>query len=47
MVGVTEITDPKGMTLYFEYDAKGRLVIERDNNGNIIRNYRYTQKNER
>ena len=35
------------MTLYYEYDAKGRLTIERDNNRNMIRSYRYTQKNER
>ena len=47
MVGLIETTDPKGMTLYYEYDAKGRLTIERDNNRNMIRSYRYTQKNER
>lgn len=47
MIGVTSITDPKGMTLYYEYDAKGRLTVERDRDNNIIKTYRYTLKNER
>ena len=47
MVGVISITDPKGMTLYYEYDAKGRLVVERDGDNNVIRSYRYTLKNEK
>lgn len=47
MIGVTSITDPKGMTLHYEYDAKGRLTVERDGDNNIIKTYRYTLKNER
>lgn len=47
MVGVISITDPKGMTLYYEYDAKGRLAVERDGDNNVIRSYRYTLKNEK
>lgn len=47
LVGVTVATDSRGMNTYYEYDAMGRLAVERDNDRHIIKTYHYTLKNER
>lgn len=47
LVGVTVVTDSRGMNTYYEYDAMGRLAVERDNDRHIIKTYHYTLKNER
>lgn len=47
LVGVIVVTDPRGMNTYYEYDAMGRLSVERDNDRHIIKTYHYTLKNER
>lgn len=44
LVGMTSITDAKGMTIYYEYDDYGRLKLEKDRYGNIIKNYSYHYK---
>jgi YD repeat-containing protein len=46
LVGVTSITDPACHTTYFEYDSSGRLIIERDDDGNVIKTYEYHYVNE-
>jgi hypothetical protein len=43
-VGMTSMTDPTGMTTYFEFDAFGRFKLARDNDSNIIKNYVYNYK---
>lgn len=44
LVGMTSMTDPKGMTTYYEYDSFQRLQNVKDQNGNIIKNYDYHYK---
>ncbi|AWH86375.1 hypothetical protein HYN59_15220 [Flavobacterium album] len=41
MIGMTSITDPKGYTTYYEYDAFGRLAAVRDKDGNLISENEY------
>lgn len=41
LVGTTSVTDPKGMTTYYEYDALQRLVAIKDQNGHIVKSYDY------
>ncbi|MTD72568.1 RHS repeat protein, partial [Flavobacterium sp. LC2016-13] len=46
LVGVTSITDPKGMTSYYEYDALGRLKFVKDNELNVLQKYCYNYKGQ-
>jgi YD repeat-containing protein len=41
LVGLTSVTDPANMTIYYEYDDFGRLILIRDLNGDIMENYDY------
>ena len=41
LIGVTSITDPKGDTQYYEYDALQRLKYIKDKNGHILKEYEY------
>lgn len=45
LVGMTSMTDPKGMTTTYEYDDFGRLKWVKDQNGNILRENTYHYKN--
>lgn len=45
LVGVTKITDSKGISLYYEYDSANRLKIIKDTEGNILKSYEYNYKN--
>lgn len=40
-VGISSETDPKGYTTYFEYDVAGRLVLIKDKDGKILKQYDY------
>lgn len=44
LIGVTSITDPKGETHYFNYDAFGRLENVKDKDGNILSENEYHYK---
>ncbi|WP_192822824.1 RHS repeat domain-containing protein [Rufibacter sp. LB8] len=43
---VTAKTDPNGLTVFFEYDAQGRLKLARDRQGNILKHYEYHLKEQ-
>jgi len=45
LVGVTSITDPKGMKTTYEYDTFGRLKEVRDNDGKLLSENEYHYKN--
>ncbi len=44
LIGVTSITDPKGYTMTYTYDAFNRLEFVKDADGNIISNNNYNYK---
>lgn len=46
LIGVTSITDPKGYTTYYEYDAFNRLRAVKDADGNILSQNEYHYKNQ-
>ncbi len=46
LVGVTSITDPRGLTTTYEYDQFNRLKLIRDHNNNIVQKYRYEYGND-
>jgi len=41
LVGVTSVTDPRGQTVYYEYDGFNRLKAVRDANGKILSTNEY------
>ncbi len=45
LVGVTSMTDPKGYTMYYEYDGFNRLQFVKDADGNLISENKYQYKN--
>ena len=45
LVGITSITDPRGETLYYTYDAFNRLEHVKDAEGNILNKNEYNYKN--
>lgn len=45
LVGITSITDPRGYTMYYEYDSLNRLQYIKDSEGNIVSENKYNYKN--
>lgn len=45
LVGVTSITDPKGLVTTYEYDSLGRLIRVKDHEGKILSENQYNFKN--
>ena len=45
LIGVTSMTDPRGETLYYTYDAFNRLEHVKDAEGNILNKNEYNYKN--
>jgi hypothetical protein len=41
LIGITSMTDPKGYTIYYEYDDLNRLVRVKDEDGNIMSENKY------
>ncbi len=44
LVGISSETDSAGHTIYYEYDALGRLTTVKDQDGNIVKDYQYNYK---
>ncbi|TMU55659.1 RHS repeat domain-containing protein [Flagellimonas algicola] len=45
-IGVTSITDPRGYTIYYEYDSFNRLKEVKDANGNLVTDYKYNYRSQ-
>ncbi len=45
LIGVTSMTDPKGYTIYYEYDDLNRLEFVKDADGNLLSENKYNYKN--
>jgi len=45
LIGISTMTDPRGITIYYEYDDFGRLKTVKDENNKIINDYDYHYKN--
>jgi hypothetical protein len=46
LIGVTSITNPRGETLYYEYDDFNRLEYVKDSSGNVLSKNEYHFKNQ-
>lgn len=42
-VGISQITDPKGVTTYFEYDDLGRLIHKKNMKHQLLNTYQYSK----
>ena len=46
LVGVTSVTDPKGISSYYEYDVAGRLKFIKDQDLNVLQKYCYNYQGQ-
>ncbi len=46
LIGITSMTDAKGMTTYYEYDGYQRLLNVKDKDGNIVKHNEYRYVNQ-
>jgi len=47
LIGVTSMTDARGITEFYEYDGQGRLSMVKDYQGNITKSYCYNYSGQR
>ncbi len=47
LIGITSITDPRGRTVYYNYDDFNRLQFVKDADNNVITQYCYNYKGQR
>jgi YD repeat-containing protein len=45
-VGTTSTSDPTGLMVSYEYDSFGRLIVVKDNQGNVVQNVKYNIVNQ-
>ncbi len=46
MVGMTSVTNPQGVTVYYEYDSFDRLNAVKDHDKNKVNSYYYNYQNQ-
>jgi len=46
LIGITSMTDPRGYTIYYEYDEFNRLKTVKDDNGFLLEDYEYNYKGQ-
>ncbi len=46
LVGVTSVTDPRGYTMYYQYDEFNRLKFVKDAQGKLVSENKYNYKNQ-
>lgn len=46
LIGMTSVTDIRGIKTYYEYDKAGRLQCVKDNDKNVIARYDYHYSSE-
>lgn len=46
-IGITSVTDYNNLTTYYNYDEFGRLKFVKDNNGNVLKSFKYHYKDQR
>jgi YD repeat-containing protein len=45
LIGIRSYTDENEVTTYYEYDTFGRLIRIKDQNGNVLKEYKYNYAN--
>lgn len=47
LIGISTMTDPRGVTTYYKYDDYNRLENIKDNNGSVLQQYKYHYSNQK
>jgi hypothetical protein len=46
LVGITSLSDMNSLPVYYVYDSSGRLTLQIDSKGNIVKRYQYNYSNK-
>lgn len=46
LIGVSSITDPRGETIYYEYDSSNRLVLIKDSDYKVLKSFCYNYQGQ-